>query len=154
MYPNSTLKRFWNKVKVGSPDECWEWQAGLTAAGYGLVWINGKMEYAHRILNEIIDGPIPNGICVCHHCDNPKCVNPLHLFRATHKENMYDAIAKGRLDNNGEKQGNAKLTEKDVLEIRRLYATGKVLQRELAKMWRICRPHISEIVNNKGWKHI
>lgn len=91
--------RFWAKVDVRGPDECWEWQASLTRGGYGTFTVTKKprrIARAHRFSLELVNGVVPDGI-VCHKCDNPLCVNPNHLWIGTHTENMQDALKKGRL---------------------------------------------------------
>lgn len=91
------LKRFWSKVAfTANPNKCWEWQAGKTKYGYGELMIKNKQVYAHRLSWELTYGEIPDGLFVCHKCDNPKCVNPNHLFLGTNLDNVRDMVSKGR----------------------------------------------------------
>jgi hypothetical protein len=88
-------ERFWEKVNKAG--ECWEWTACRHHQwGYGHVRVGGKLEAAHRVSWEMHNGPIPDGLLVCHHCDNPKCVRPAHLFLGTGTDNSRDMHAKGR----------------------------------------------------------
>jgi hypothetical protein len=86
--------RFW--VKVKQTDYCWNWEGGTNGDGYGIFRIKEDTRLAHRISFQIISGSIPDNINVCHTCDNPKCVNPDHLFTGTQKDNMLDKMRKGR----------------------------------------------------------
>ena len=152
MYDQSILNRFWSKVKKA--DGCWEWQAGTNTYGYGTFNLNKKTRSAHRVSWAISRGPISEGMCILHHCDNPACVRLDHLFIGTHSDNNNDSVAKGRWgDRGGENHGNSKLVENDVYEIRRLRSLG-VTQPLLAKMWKISRPHVSLIVRRKTWRNI
>lgn len=91
------MDRFWNKVK--KTDNCWFWTAGTFDDGYGKFKFEKKNRKAHRISWLLTNGDIPEGMLVCHHCDNPLCVKPSHLFLGTPKDNTQDMIKKGRQHN-------------------------------------------------------
>ena len=152
-------ERFWPKVDVRGPDECWEWTACKNSRGYGLVWDSGGYSFANRVAWELTNGPIPDVLCVCHRCDNPRCVNPKHLFLATIVENNADRDRKARNNkgkhcNVGEKHGMAKFTETQILSIRKEYAGGGIYQRELGEKYGTDQSYISYIVNRKRWSHV
>lgn len=119
--PKTKAERFWGKVARG--DGCWEWTGRRHRQGYGVFWVGRTPHLAHRVAYELAAGPVPAGLCVCHRCDNPPCVNPAHLFVGTQLENMADMKAKGR--------GHAAFTKEDVEEIRRLQDAG-LTQKEIA----------------------
>ena len=101
------LHRFWKRVDVRGPDECWPWLAGTTEKGYGVFWPRkGRPEGAHRVAWELSSTePIPDGLDVMHSCDNPPCCNPAHLKPGTSSENHWDASSKGRIPGNRTSRG-------------------------------------------------
>jgi hypothetical protein len=138
---NKQIERFWEKVE--KTEGCWNWTAAKKH-GYGSVKWGGRMRIAHRIAFEIECGSIPEGMQVCHHCDNPACVRPSHLFLGTQKDNMRDMIVKGRQA----RPPATKLTWADAQVIRE--APG--LHREIAARFGISRPTVSEIKAGSYWK--
>jgi HNH endonuclease len=154
-------ERFW--TFVNKTDTCWIWTGHLDKKGYGNIATGKKTPKtisAHRFSWIMHNGPILDGLHVLHRCDNPCCVNPDHLFLGTHKENMEDCKAKGRIFKTGEQRPRgeanpaAKLTAFTVLEIRRIHAEGKIRQKEIAKLFGISPYHVSDIVTRHTWKHI
>lgn len=96
-------ERFWSKVNVLGQDDCWMWRASKDSYGYGRISAGSRGQSplrAHRVSWEIHNGVVPDGLVVCHKCDNTSCVNPSHLFVATQKVNILDALHKGRIGNN------------------------------------------------------
>lgn len=147
--------RFWRYVRKS--EGCWEWTAALGGSDYGTFGLNRReMVPAHRFSWELHFGPIPPGLLVCHHCDNPKCVRPDHLFMGTPLANTRDMIRKGRRvlrPARGEANGSSKLTEAKVLEIRHRRAAGETA-RALAQEFGVSSPLISYIAKRKAWRHV
>lgn len=91
------IERFWSKVrKSDDPKACWEWTAGAVKAGYGIFWGGGLMLYAHRVALHLSQGNIPSDLLSLHHCDNPGCCNPAHLYVGTTSDNAIDRHKRGR----------------------------------------------------------
>lgn len=135
--------------RLNKTGDCWLW-TGAVSAGYGVSHLAGRTQGAHRVAWIEANGPIPDGLYVCHRCDVKLCCNPDHLFLGTATENMADASAKGRLAVGG-RNGGAKLTAEDVVAIRSRYAAGGVLQRELAVEFGVHRLTVLRIVNSQLW---
>lgn len=130
---------------------CKIWTGSTNSAGYGYVYVPGEgMKLAHRVAWEESHGPIPPGLFVCHRCDTPLCYEVEHLFLGTHSDNMRDCYEKGRSQGTFE----SKLTEDDVREIRRLYATGEWTQRQLGERFGVHFSNISAIVLGKSWTRL
>jgi hypothetical protein len=142
-------------------NDCWIWKRSKIKKGYGHPKFKGKLILAHRLSYLTFVGEIPNNLFVLHTCDNPPCVNPKHLFLGTNQDNMKDRNNKNR-QAKGEDQGNSKLVQEEVNEIRTLWsaeleerAKGKnsqLTQRELGKRFGVGQGQINRIVNNKSWK--
>lgn len=130
---------------------CWEWQ-GCRPRGYGQIRLDGGMRLAHRAAWKAFRGPIPDGLCVLHRCDNPPCLNPEHLFIGTRADNNADKAAKGRARGAvmpGRSNPSAKLTEDEVRQIR---ASVGQTQRALAARFGVTQPQICAIRLRKSWK--
>ncbi len=153
---SSLKERFWDKVNIKSEDECWEWLASTHYKwGYGNFNLDGKYISAHRYSWMLYNQQeIPKGMCICHHCDNPKCVNPKHLFLGTVAENNEDKRKKGRQSSViGEKNPKAKLKDDDVRKIRILNEQG-ISGAELGRLFNVVPEEIYSILSGKRWKHV
>jgi hypothetical protein len=93
-WSDNGVPRFWKQVK--KTKGCWNWTGYTGTHGYGMMSINSKWRLVHRFSYELHKGRVPDGLYVCHHCDNRRCVNPAHLFVGSHQDNMDDMCAKGR----------------------------------------------------------
>lgn len=155
-YKHGTLEqRFWRYVN--KTDTCWLWTGATRNFGYGVINTggkHGKAEGAHRVSWMIHYGEIPADLCVCHHCDNPLCVNPEHLFLGTRADNNRDMQRKGRASGGaqGEKHNQAKLTDNDIITIRSLFAQDSLSMPELAQRYNVTLASISNIIHGKIWK--
>jgi ribosome-binding protein aMBF1 (putative translation factor) len=190
--------RFWQKVNIGAPEECWDWTGFTDADGYGTKRWPVRYERTHRISWELANGqPVPAGMFVCHTCDRPQCVNPAHLWLGTAADNNADKARKGRTKKGdesparlypekyrlgdrhwtrtnpekmargdahhfrthpetrptGEKNGRAKLTVQDVIDIRAASDAG-VSRAELARRYGLGPSVVSRIARRESWRHV
>jgi hypothetical protein len=152
IYTNK-VQHFWSRVKIADEQSCWLWEGATNKFGYGVVKIFGKTRRAHCVAYEFTHKISVIGFVVRHTCDNPSCCNPNHLALGTNADNMADKVLKGRHSHN-ETHGMAKLTNAQVLSIRRLHETGNFTQQELADKFNIGRSRIWDIINNKRWKDV
>lgn len=153
--------RFWMKVDKKGEDECWNWIPSPTPDGYGNLCVRSGKEkkfiYAHRYSYELHNGLIPEGLCVCHTCDNRRCCNPKHFFLGTKKDNNLDAKRKGRMYVGGgwnkELSNGSKLTIDQVKEIKIMLANG-VKSSIIAKMFSVSGCVICHIKKGRMWSRI
>jgi hypothetical protein len=145
-------ERFWEKVQKS--DGCWLWTAATAPHGYGRFWVPaGSLVLAHSFAWALVNGPVPDGMEVCHNCpggDNPLCVRPEHCFLGTHADNMRDMAEKGR-SKRGSEHANSKLTESDVLVIRSRYAAGGATFASLACEYGVSPTAIGDIIEGRRW---
>lgn len=151
---NSDFERFNKKYDVAE-NGCWVWNGAKNKAEYGNFRLFQIMIGAHvasyLMFNNTFIQKDKN--LICHSCDNPKCVNPAHLWAGSASDNIQDALNKNRAYK-GVLNGRSVLTEKDIVEIRLKYKTGKHTHKEIAKMYGVAKPTISSILRNESWRHI
>lgn len=144
---------FAESVEVDEPDKCWLWTGNAITTGlnYGRINVGRKSYLAHRLSYEFLVQPLPQGMLALHTCDNPKCVNPHHLYAGNHKQNAIDrSVRKPNSYAVGEKAGTAKLSEDQVISIRQ---DGRSCY-ALAKHYGVSPALISMVKNRKVWKHL
>lgn len=151
--PRGFVVRFWEMVEKGAPDECWEWKGQRdTKTNYGLISICNWPYLAHRISYLIEHGSIDPDLLIMHSCDNRICVNPHHLSQGTHADNSQDAWIKGRLQK-GERNGMAKLSSEQVIEIRNRRCQGESLA-SIASKYGVWPAAIWRITKGIRWNHL
>ena len=150
-------ERFWAKVNKNGPGGCWDWTASLDSREYGQIRIDGKNKRAHRVSYELHNGPIPEGLCVCHKCDRRICVNPKCLFLGTVEDNNRDRDEKGRqVALRGSAHWYSKLNETQVSLIKKFFDrhSGYGSGAFLGRWFGVSRDTISHIKLGKYWKHV
>lgn len=132
---------------------CWLWCGTLLDNGYGRVMKSGNPVGAHRMSLYLWRGfSLTSDLIVCHRCNNPRCINPEHLYAGTPRSNALDAIAAGNwVDNNGEKSGLARLTNENAMTIRKRYRAGE-MQKDLATEYGVHKNTIWRIINDKTYR--
>lgn len=178
-----SVARFWSKVdKSGGDDDCWPWRGTRNREHYGRVYCGKRRVAAHRIAYLLAIGPVPDGLFVCHACDNPPCCNPRHLWTGDAAANVADRVTKGRSASGdrsgtrlhpevlsrgddhwsrrtpgrlarGEQNGYAKLSVTDVQAIRERHAAG-TSAKALGRVFGVADVTILSICKNKTWRHV
>ena len=149
----------WNRVDVQGPDDCWNWLGALKdkqKLAYGGTGIPGLPTRAHIAAWVLENGPVPDGMQINHHCDNPLCCNPAHLYAGTHEQNMADKARRGRARTNplrGSDNPGSKLTDQAVVDIRQRAAAGEP-QKDLAAQYGVAGSTISKVVSRTRWAHV
>lgn len=158
------IMRLWSRVAEEKESECWLWQGTKNSYGYGVISINNRSYTAHRLIYLFHFGVSLRGLCVLHKCDTPLCCNPNHLFLGTHTDNAFDRDQKGR-QAKGDRSGSrrhlgsrprghmhyaAKLTEKEVFEIRKKEESTTLLARRFG----VHTSTIKHILQRRKWAHL
>jgi HNH endonuclease len=162
MHREPIANRFWRNTD--KTETCWLWKGRLSRTGYGLIDLTHnsrgqrtKATGAHRIAWEIANGPIPKAIdgrraTICHTCDVRHCVNPAHLFLATQKENMHDALTKNRISRRGTSNPRARLTVEDVHQIRQL--ASSVSAKAIAEQFQLSPTYVYSVIQRRTWAEV
>ena len=162
MPQNNLHARFWSKVNKDGPTQphmttpCWEWTRAKGLRGYGRFGVSGIAKRAHRVSYEMENGPIPDGLFVCHACDLPRCVRPDHLWLGTDADNCRDRQMKGRTRIApclGEAHGRSKLTNDEVQRIRNMRSAGASVA-SLASEFAVSQANVYRVVNRELWGHL
>lgn len=143
------IDRFYSKLTVAESG-CWLWLGTTQNGRYGFFSLNRRNVYAHRLSWEIHNGPIPEGMYICHACDTPLCCRPSHLFLGDGQINKDDCVAKDR-HAYGERIGNAKLTAEQVIEIRALLCEGQLSHGEIGKLYGVSAYVVFDIKRKRSW---
>lgn len=131
---------------------CWLWLGAVHeerhGRQYGRLTVNGRTVGAHRYSYQIFRGAIPEGFEVCHHCDTPPCVNPVHLFAGTKQDNVDDREAKGRNNH------TSKLSPQDVAAVRLMHKSGVVGYLAIARLFNVSKSSARDIIKGVTWRNV
>lgn len=159
----------WSQIDVRGPDECWPWIGRMRGGdGRGYISIDGQRYIVPRLVYELAHGAMPDDKWALHTCDNPPCCNPAHIYPGTPQDNVRDKVERGRTPKGerngrythpetvprGEKHHKAKLTEADVIEIRRKYTNHEASPNQIAKEYNVSRWTVRRIVAHNAWKGV
>jgi len=147
--PRTLENMLFMKLAKDEVTGCWNWTGGLFDSGYGRVTKNGKNALAHRVSYAHFFGSIPEGLQVCHKCNNKRCINPDHLYVGTHNDNMRDVTLTDV--HKGENNAKALLTQSQVLEIKAHIRERKIVYRKIAEMYGVSRQAIKDIASGRTW---
>lgn len=150
------IQSLFSSAQVNPETGCWEWQGSRNDAGYGRMQFCGRSQLVHRVVAHLaLEMPLGSkGICALHHCDNPPCFNPDHLFIGSQQDNVDDCAAKGRARKAiGEESGTSKLTGAEVLDIRSRYVAGEPYG-QIASVFAVSVPLVALICQKKLWRHV
>jgi hypothetical protein len=150
--PAKEAARFWSRVDVRGPEDCWDWKCGVNNSGHGFLKVGQRLLGAHRVALMLSGVEIPVGLCVLHSCDRPRCCNPAHLRAGTKKENSADAIERGRT-RRGEKHGKSVLTEDVVRQMRARYAAGEAAAAIAASLG-LNKNTAYFAISGRSWGHV
>lgn len=151
----NTPHDFWSRVNIGNTGECWEWTMSRRSGRYGQAHYGNKNWFAHRLAWTLVHGDIPDGLLVCHACDNVLCCNPAHLFLGTGADNSADRNAKLR-QYRGFGHHHAKLNEEQVLEIKRTYVPRhpEFGQAALSRKFGVSQPAIYSVLKGESYAYV
>jgi len=153
----SIVNKLLSRIEKNPKTECWDYTRYKDKDGYGSLRYKGQMIRTHRLSYLLFIGKYDNKLLICHHCDNPSCINPKHLFIGTVRDNTLDMISKNRharasANHEGEKNPNAKLSLVNIEDIRRRYGFGDITQKQLALQYGVTDVLISKIVRGILWQ--
>ena len=168
-FTQEDINRFWSKVAIGDSNECWEFRAGKDYDGYGIFYAQRTSWRSNRIVVALtLRRDLGKDKQACHKCDNPSCCNPNHIYEGSDLDNKRDATERQHYSQaqykraaehpetylRGEDVHLAKLTEAEVLAIRKFWSEGYTIRSIQRLIPRVCWETVSSVVKNKTWKHL